>query len=172
MSGQAGQTTGGDPIVRTAARIIIFDAHDRVLLLSARDPADGKVVWFVPGGGVEPGESLEQAAARELAEEVPLAGVLTLRGPVWTRHHDFTWNGKRIDQTEWFFVGRLGHALDAAEIQLDGPEEQFFEGARWVSVAELAAWTGNAIMAPGRLAELLADLLAGRWPSEPIDTGI
>jgi 8-oxo-dGTP pyrophosphatase MutT (NUDIX family) len=159
-------------VVRTAARIIIFDAQDRVLLLSARDPDDGKVVWFVPGGGVEPTESLEQAAARELAEEVPLAGALALRGPVWTRHHDFSWAGKRISQTEFFFVGRLEHALDAAAIQMDGPEEQFFEGARWASLADLAAWPRATIMAPGRLPELLADLLAGNWPAEPIDTGV
>jgi 8-oxo-dGTP pyrophosphatase MutT (NUDIX family) len=160
------------PIVRTAARIIVLDVDDRVLLLAARDPADDKVVWFVPGGGVEPGESLAQAAARELAEEVPLAGTLTLRGPVWTRHHDFTWAGKHIDQTEWFFVGRLEHALDAAEIRMDGAEEQFFEGARWASLADLAGWPAETIMAPGRLPELLAELLAGNWPTEPIDTGV
>ena len=86
-------------IVRRAARIVLLDPADRVLLLGARDPADGRVVWFLPGGGLEPGESLAQAAARELAEEVPLAGTPDLRGPVWRRHHVFSWNGKRIDQT-------------------------------------------------------------------------
>ena len=45
--------------VRTAARVILIDTAERVLLLGARDPADGRVVWFVPGGGVEADESLE-----------------------------------------------------------------------------------------------------------------
>jgi hypothetical protein len=31
--------------VRTAARVILIDPADRVLLLGARDPADNKVVW-------------------------------------------------------------------------------------------------------------------------------
>jgi 8-oxo-dGTP pyrophosphatase MutT (NUDIX family) len=75
--------------VRTSARVILIDPSDRVLLLAARDPADQRVVWFVPGGGVEEGETLEQAAVRELAEEVPMAASVALSGPVWTRHHDF-----------------------------------------------------------------------------------
>ncbi len=162
----------GAPIVRTAARVILLDPADRVLLLGARDPADGRLVWFVPGGGVEPGESLTEAATRELAEEVPLAGVLSLRGPVWHRHHDFSWNGKLISQTEWYFVGRLEEPLDPAQIHVGGAEEEFFAGARWASVDDLRGWADDQIMAPRRLPELLAALVAGEWPAEPIDTGV
>jgi 8-oxo-dGTP pyrophosphatase MutT (NUDIX family) len=156
--------------VRTSARVILLDPNDRVLLLAARDPAEGRVVWFVPGGGVEQGETLEQAAVRELAEEVPLAGALELRGPIWTRHHDFSWAGHRVSQTEWFFVGRLAAPLDAATISLGGHEAQFFTGARWATVSELASWPD--LLAPRRFAELLAPILAGQLPLEPIDAGV
>lgn len=166
-------TTADDDItVRTAARIVLLDPADRVLLLGARDPADGRVVWFLPGGGVEPGEDLAQAAVRELAEEVPLAGTPDLRGPVWRRRHQFSWNARRVDQTEWFFVGRLADPLDAADVHVGGAEERFFEGARWASSEDLAAWPPATIMAPRRLPELLERLLAGEWPTEPIDTGV
>lgn len=163
---------GAEVIRRRAARVIVIDPQDRILLLAARDPGDGRVVWFTPGGGVEDGETLEQAAARELSEEVPLAGPLTLRGPVWTRHHDeFYWDGKLISQTEWYFVGRLDAPLDAARIGPSaGIEGSYFAGARWVSIAELRAWPD--IMAPRRMAELLAPILAGELPAEPIDTGV
>jgi len=156
--------------VRRAARILLVDPRQRILLLAARDPADGRVVWFLPGGGIEPGESIEQAARRELHEEVGLDRPLSLLGPVWTRHHEFTWNGRQVIQDEWFFVARLEAELDAASVQPAGAEGSFFEGARWAGVAELEAW--SEIMAPRRLPELLLPILAGELPSEPIDTGV
>jgi 8-oxo-dGTP pyrophosphatase MutT (NUDIX family) len=157
------------PVVRRAARVLLIDPADRILLLAARDPADGRVVWFLPGGGIEPGESIEQAARRELREEVGLGEPLSMLGPVWTRHHDFSWNGRRVVQDEWFSVVRMNAALDAGTVQPEGAEEAFFMGARWASLAELAAWP--AIMAPRRLPELLTPILAGDLPGEPIDTG-
>jgi len=157
--------------VRTAARVILIDPDDRVLLLSARDPASQKVFWFVPGGGVEAGESLEQAAVRELAEEVPQAAGVELRGPVWTRQLDFSWNGRRISQAEVYFVGRLSTVFPEEEVDVGGAEAEFFEGARWASLADLAAWPPEAIMAPRRLPELLIPILAGDLPAAPIDAG-
>lgn len=161
---------GSRPVhVRTAARVILLDAADRVLLLAARDPADGRVVWFTPGGAIEPGESPLDAAQREMAEEVPLAGRLGLHGPVWRRRHVFSWNGRQIDQTEFFFVARLDGTIEAADIHVGGEEEVFFAGARWASLAELAE--ADDIVAPRRIAELLAPIIAGEYPPAPIDTG-
>lgn len=156
-------------VVRRAARIIVIDAHRRVLVFAARDPADGRLVWFLPGGGIEPGETIEQAARRELAEEVGLVEPLELSGPVWTRHHDFSWNGDAISQDEWIFVHRLEQPVDAATIGPSTAEAVFFEGARWATVADLTDWPH--VMAPRRLAELLPPLLAGELPDAPIDAG-
>jgi len=158
--------------VRTAARVILIDPSDRVLLLGARDPADSRVVWFVPGGGVEGNETLAQAAVRELHEEVPQAAGVALEGPVWRRHHDFSWNGRRISQTEFYFVGRLKSSFAAESVDVGGAEAQFFEGARWASVEDLATWLPDAVMAPRRLPELLRPILKGELPASPIDTGV
>jgi 8-oxo-dGTP diphosphatase len=54
-----------------AASAVICDEAGRVLLvLRGRDPQRGR--WSVPGGKVEPGETLEQAATREALEETGL----------------------------------------------------------------------------------------------------
>jgi len=57
------------PVVAVGA--IVFDASGRVLLVErGQPPAAG--LWSVPGGKLEPHETLAQAVAREVAEETGL----------------------------------------------------------------------------------------------------
>jgi 8-oxo-dGTP pyrophosphatase MutT (NUDIX family) len=54
--------------------VLPVDAGGRVLLLLGYDPADpGHPFWFTIGGGTAPGESVAEAAARELHEEAGIA---------------------------------------------------------------------------------------------------
>ena len=54
-----------------AADCVVFDAHDRLLLIRRRNPPfEGQ--FALPGGFVEYGEETEAAASRELHEETGL----------------------------------------------------------------------------------------------------
>lgn len=54
-----------------AVGVVITDGAGRVVLVKrGKEPQRGR--WTVPGGSVEPGESLQEAAAREALEEAGL----------------------------------------------------------------------------------------------------
>ena len=59
-----------EPIRRTTARVVPVDRDGKVLVLYGCDPKRPESpYWFTIGGAAEPGETLEQAGARELREE-------------------------------------------------------------------------------------------------------
>lgn len=59
-----------EPVVRQRAGVIIVRGGKVALI--RREHASGKVYYLFPGGGVEAGETLEQAAVREAREELGL----------------------------------------------------------------------------------------------------
>ena len=59
-----------DRVPSRAARVLLFDPDNRVLLFRGRDPRAGADFWYLPGGQIEAGESVVAAAAREMAEEI------------------------------------------------------------------------------------------------------
>jgi 8-oxo-dGTP pyrophosphatase MutT (NUDIX family) len=137
-----------------------------VLLLRA-NVGEGEV-WITPGGALEPGETAEQAALRELREETGIENA-QLSPCVWTRKHCFEWGGSRYEQREQFFVART----ENPKITLDGcgaTELLFLSGWRWWTVEEIAA--SDAVFAPRNLAKILPAIPACEYPEEPIDADL
>lgn len=58
----------GEPVVLIAAGVVLVNQASEILLLQRPDG-----VWNLPGGHMEPGEALEETAARELFEETGLS---------------------------------------------------------------------------------------------------
>lgn len=142
------------PTDRPAARVVCVDQLDRVLLLNWLDPVDGRRIWEPPGGGLEPGESPAEAAARELWEETGArpTSELSRSTPVPRR---FRWAGEDYDVVETFFLARLGHFEVAAGALTDG-ERTTYLGHRWLAVEELDSLDG---LEPPNLREIVEALL-------------
>jgi 8-oxo-dGTP pyrophosphatase MutT (NUDIX family) len=150
---------------REAARVILIDERSRVLLTAVRDPDDGVVVWIAPGGTAEQGETIEQTALRELAEEIDGPPDYRLIGPVWKRHFLHTFAGIEWDRFEWYFVASVA-ASEIRDVRETGEGAAYFESWRWWTFDELIRHEGP--LAPADLASLLSPLLRGELPAEPL----
>ncbi|HNW33970.1 MAG TPA: NUDIX domain-containing protein [Candidatus Ozemobacteraceae bacterium] len=64
------------PFFRLGVRCLCF-RHDRLLLIRHFSPVTKREFWALPGGLVEKGETLVEAARRELAEETGIQGIPT-----------------------------------------------------------------------------------------------
>jgi 8-oxo-dGTP pyrophosphatase MutT (NUDIX family) len=155
----------GDPEVpritdRVAARVLVIDEGGALLLLRGRDPAEPErgTWWLTPGGGLDPGETPEAAARRELREETGL-DVVDVGPVVFRRSTEFDFEGVRYRQHESFFCVR------APRFTIDDGgwsdvERRSVLGHRWWTHAELDAT--DETLYPETLARVLADVLSRR----------
>jgi 8-oxo-dGTP diphosphatase len=154
--------------IRAAVRAVVLDPADRILLVRFQFP-DGHV-WATPGGGIEPGESEDEAIRRELSEELGLEHV-ELGPVVWTREHivPFTsglWDG----QAERYYLVRTGAFEPAPRLTWAELNAEHVTAIRWWTPAEVKA--SEELFAPRRLPELLRALLQHGAPAEPVDVGV
>ena len=63
--------------IRVAAKALVFKNNRLLILQRKRTTPDAKIEWDIPGGGLEKGESFEDALHRELKEEANITGEIT-----------------------------------------------------------------------------------------------
>ena len=129
------------PLERRAARVLLVDGEGRILLQNCCDPSDpGAGSWWnTMGGGIDPGESPQQAAARELAEETGLqVEVSRLGAVVHERLTEFPFGGDRYRQSEHYFLLRTD-TFEAVPTAHSDLEMVAVLGMRWWTVDELRA---------------------------------
>ncbi len=153
-------------VARRAARVILLDEHERILLFRGCDPdRPERTFWFTPGGGLDPGETPAECAAREVREETGLSDVRI--GPrVWTRRAVFRILGTVYDQREDFFLASCASfAVDTAGFT--DIERRSVSAHRWWTVEEIAG--SDEHFAPADLAARLRELLVGGPPAEAVE---
>lgn len=142
---EAGRVPDRRVIARPTARVMLLDADNRVLLFRCvrdhdlhperpTDLAPPRVFWITPGGGVEPGESFAEAAARELWEETGIGEAEF--GPVVFERASLVLRDEPIPRNEQIFVAWTGVTEVSLDNQEDG-EGAGSDGFRWWTVGEL-----------------------------------
>ena len=107
-----------DPRYRPCVGVMLFNPHGLVFVGRRIDiPGDH---WQMPQGGIDPGETAEAAARRELCEEIGTdKAEFIAECPGWLRYElppafrGGAWGGRYIGQTQrWFAMRFTGHDHD------------------------------------------------------------
>jgi ADP-ribose pyrophosphatase YjhB (NUDIX family) len=146
---------------RPSSRLLVLNAAQQILLFRFEHktgPLSGQIFWATPGGGVDEGESYEDAARRELQEEVGLEVAhpgqqIAQRTAIFTAP-----SGEMVEADERYFVIRVGEhqVSNAGWTEL---EHVVMAAHRWWGQAELQSTTEQVW--PEDLAGMLID--AGIW---------
>ncbi len=153
---------------RPAARVVLVDEAKRVFLMHGSDPMrpEKGTWWEIPGGGIESGETSQEAATRELYEECGFRDVEV--GPcIWTQYVEFDFAMYHFKSDERIHIAHTSESSEWDPQGLEALEAAAFEDAQWWSIDDLEAAQVQTL--PNRLLEFLPDIIAGNIPAEPID---
>jgi len=136
------QSRPAQPALRLVAAALIVKAGE-VLICQRRPDQPMALQWEFPGGKIEPGESAEQALARELNEELGITAQIGAR--VTHVRHNYR-HGGAVD-LQFFAVEEF-----AGELQ-----NRIFQQVKWVRLEDLPSYD---FLAADR--DLIKDLAAGK----------
>lgn len=150
LAGEAEFAAGEFELIRRAHRkqrahdvtVIVRDPGGRFALIRKNGYPDG--IFRPPSGGIEPGESVEAGAAREVWEETGLSSRLNrylLRAEMRFHHA-----GKTLEWTTHVF---LSDTPDAAEGNLDPKDRKEIAEAAWGSAEEMHGPYRDRMLATG-----------------------
>jgi putative (di)nucleoside polyphosphate hydrolase len=131
--------TGAADAYRRGVGIMLLDRERRVFVGRRIDRDEN--AWQMPQGGIDPGETPQRAAFRELGEEIGTANAEILaEAETWLRYdlppelRGKLWQGRyRGQEQKWFAMRFLGTDGDI-DVATDHPE---FNAWQWVPASRL-----------------------------------
>jgi 8-oxo-dGTP pyrophosphatase MutT (NUDIX family) len=158
--------------LRFTARIILLDPSDRILLINYRAQKDVdasrpglREFWFTPGGGIEPGESAEEAALREMEEEVGLTNLPIIAEVGRREALNDLFERAAICRERYFLIRAPSDHFDTARLA-ETDQDEVLE-VRWWGLDAFAA--SGHVLIPTSVIDLTRAILSGAMPSTPVD---
>jgi ADP-ribose pyrophosphatase YjhB (NUDIX family) len=120
-AGKAGTRPRGKRVEETSAGGLVRSADGTHALLIGRHDKRGRTLWSLPKGHIEPNESPEQAAVREVREETGIEAVIVRH--LGTIDFWFMAEGRRIHKTvHHYLMDAVGGVLTAQTAEVDEVE--------------------------------------------------
>jgi 8-oxo-dGTP pyrophosphatase MutT (NUDIX family) len=171
-AGSYGSGVQEDIKIRLSARVVLLDDADRLLMLRIHDPSATRGpnpitadFWLLVGGGVQPGETYEQAAYREVIEETGMQDV-SIGRCVWTQEKLVSNPSGELELVVGrFFVGRVASGTSVSFTGHEPLEASTIVGYRWFSHDEILAREADETFLPPGLGGLLGDVLNDAVPT-------
>ncbi len=151
-------------IDRHGARCIVVDEQDAILFIGGFATPERSARWILPGGGIDPGETMRDAAARELYEETGLrVDPAALTGPVARQLYQKVRADETFTQENHFFFIRV-ERFDPRVTGGDAYEQDL--EFNWIGVDDFSTTDGFENVDP--MLQIVKLLLSGDIPTEPV----
>ena len=135
-------------VEETSAGGLVLDERRRGALIGRQDRR-GRMVWSLPKGHIEEGETAEAAAIREIREETGISGSIV--APLGVIDFWFMAENRRVHKTVHHFLLRA----ESGELSSDDAE---VDSVEWVPLEDIS--TRLAYADERRLMDRVQDLLA------------